>query len=133
MTQICKSNKLFSTRNQADFSQADVSGFGITYTHDDSETMSDSFTFLAWVAPSATSTSSSSAAFSSQSSQSSASSASLSSPVLDSPRSGVTEKFLIRVTPVNDQPPLVQSRAPSMKVVVGERVKLGPENLQVDE
>lgn len=49
--------------------------------------------------------------------------------VQDSP--AVTEKFNITVTPVNDQPPLIRSRAPSMKVVVGEKVVLGPESLQV--
>lgn len=122
-------------RNQADFSQADVSRLGITYTHDDSETTSDSFTFLAWAAPSAPSSSSSSSspAFFPDPSAYSASSASLSSSDVASPRNAVTEKFIITVTPVNDQPPLVQSRAPSMKVVVGERVILGPENLQVGE
>lgn len=41
--------------------------------------------------------------------------------------------FNITVTPVNDQPPLIRSRAPSMKVVVGERVVLGPDSLQVSE
>ncbi|KAF7655510.1 hypothetical protein LDENG_00054980 [Lucifuga dentata] len=45
----------------------------------------------------------------------------------------VTEMFNITVTPVNDQPPLIRSRAPSMKVVVGERVVVGPENLQVED
>lgn len=43
----------------------------------------------------------------------------------------VTEKFNITVTPVNDQPPLIRIRAPSMKVVVGERVALGPDSLEV--
>lgn len=118
--------------------------FGITYIHDDSETTSDSFTFQAWVAPSEFSSSSSSSslsAFSSDSSSSfspvySASSASLSSLHMAPHRRvkdslAVTEKFNITVTPVNDQPPLIRSRAPSMKVVVGERVVLGPDNLQV--
>lgn len=125
--------KLIFIRNQPDFSQADVSRLGITYTHDDSETMSDSFTFLAWAAPSASSSSSSSPAFFSDPSIHLASSASHSSSDVASPHNGVTEKFIITVTPVNDEPPLVQSRALSMKVVVGERVILGPENLQVGE
>lgn len=125
-------------RKQPDFSQADVSRFGLTYTHDDSETMSDSFTFLAWAAPSSLSSSppSSSAFFSDSSprpSVYSASSASVSSFHVAPPPKGVTEKFNITVMPVNDQPPLVRSRTPSMKVVVGERVILGPENLQVGE
>ncbi|KAF3702208.1 Chondroitin sulfate proteoglycan 4 [Channa argus] len=127
------------TRNQPDFSQITLNNFGITYTHDDSETTSDSFTFRAWVAP--LDLSSSSSALSSDSSSSFsplylASSSSLSSlDVVSRPNFKdsltVTETFNITVTPVNDQPPLIRSRAPSMKVVVGERVVLGPDNLQI--
>lgn len=128
-------------RNQPDFSQVTLNKFGITYVHDDSETTRDSFTFRAWVAPlELSSSSSSSSAFSSFSSAYSplysASSSSLSSLDVVSHRRpkdslAVTETFNITVTPVNDQPPLIRSRAPSMKVVVGERVILGPDNLQV--
>lgn len=111
------------------------------YIHDDSETTSDSFTFQAWVAPSQRSSSSSASALSSDSASSFSpvySSASLSSSDVTSPRRvtgglAVTERFNITVTPVNDQPPLIRSRAPSMKVVVGERVVLGPDNLQVGQ
>lgn len=133
-------------RNQPDFSQVTLNKFGITYIHDDSETTSDSFTFRAWVAPLAVSSSSSSSslsAFPSDSSSSfyplySASSSSLSSSDAAShhhvkDRLAVTEKFNITVTPVNDQPPLIRSRAPSKKVVVGERVVLGPDSLQVGQ
>uniref|UniRef100_A0A8C9X8C9 Laminin G domain-containing protein n=1 Tax=Sander lucioperca TaxID=283035 RepID=A0A8C9X8C9_SANLU len=77
-------------RNQPDFSQVTLNKYGITYVHDDSETTSDSFTFRAWVA------------------------------LLDLSSSSllaVTETFSIAVTPVNDQPPLIRSRARSMKVV----------------
>lgn len=132
-------------RNQPDFSQVTLNKLGITYIHDDSETTSDSFTFRAWVAPldlSSSSSSSSLSALSSDSSSSSfsplysASSSSLTSVdavshhrVKDS--LAVTETFNITVTPVNDQPPLIRSRTPSMKVVVGERVAIGPDNLQV--
>ncbi|XP_045921927.1 chondroitin sulfate proteoglycan 4-like [Micropterus dolomieu] len=135
------------TRNQPDFSQVTLNKLGITYIHDDSETTSDSFTFRAWVAPldlSSSSSSSSLSAFSSDSSSSSfsplysASSSSLTSVdavshhrVKDS--LAVTETFNITVTPVNDQPPLIRSRTPSMKVVVGERVAIGPDNLQVED
>lgn len=133
-----------SIRNQPDFSQTTLNKFGITYIHDDSETTSDSFTFRAWVAPldlSSLSSSSSLSTFSSDSSSSFpplylASSSSFSS--LDEvsyhhvkDNLAVMETFNITVTPVNDQPPLIRSRAPSMKVVVGERVVLGPDNLQV--
>ncbi|KAM9338003.1 chondroitin sulfate proteoglycan 4-like [Symphorus nematophorus] len=133
------------TRNQPDFSQATLNKFGITYIHDDSETTSDSFTFRAWVAPldlsSSSSPSSSLSAFSSDSSFSSSSFSPLfSASSLDMASHHhvkdslvVTEKFNITVTPVNDQPPLIRSRAPSMKVVVGERVVLGPDNLQVED
>ncbi|XP_017266244.1 chondroitin sulfate proteoglycan 4-like isoform X2 [Kryptolebias marmoratus] len=137
------------SRSQPDFSQATLNKFGITYIHDDSETTSDSFTFRAWAAPfhhSPSSRSSSLSFFSSDSSSStllsplySASSSSFPPlgtvshrhPVKD--RVTVTEMFNITVTPVNDHPPLIRSKAPSMKVVVGERVVLGPDNLQVED
>ncbi|KAJ4926205.1 hypothetical protein JOQ06_008388, partial [Pogonophryne albipinna] len=45
-------------------------------------------------------------------------------------RAAVTETFNITVTSVNDQPPAIMSTAPSVKVVVGERVTIGPEDLQ---
>ncbi|KAM7393119.1 hypothetical protein PAMA_007981 [Pampus argenteus] len=135
------------TRNQPDFSQVMLNKFGITYIHDDSETTSDSFTFRAWVAPldlSSSSLSSSSTFFSDSSSSSSfsplysASSSSLSSLDMVSHqrtknRLAVTEMFNITVTPVNDQPPQIRNRSPSMKIVVGERVVLGSDNLQVED
>uniref|UniRef100_A0A3B4XS27 Chondroitin sulfate proteoglycan 4-like n=1 Tax=Seriola lalandi dorsalis TaxID=1841481 RepID=A0A3B4XS27_SERLL len=92
------------------FSQITLNKLGIMYIHDDSETTTDSFTFRAWVAPLDLPPSSSSSAF-----------------------LAVTEMFNITVTPVNDQPPLIRSRAPSMKVVVGERVVFGPDYLQVED
>lgn len=136
-----------STRDHPDFSQVTLNKFGITYIHDDSETTSDSFTFQAWVAPMNLSSSSSFSAFSSDSSASSsssfsplysASSSSMSSLDAASQRRAtgslaVTEMFNITVTPVNDQPPLIRSRSPSMKVVVGERVVLGSDYLQVSK
>uniref|UniRef100_UPI0037E72B16 chondroitin sulfate proteoglycan 4-like n=1 Tax=Semicossyphus pulcher TaxID=241346 RepID=UPI0037E72B16 len=133
------------TRNKPDFSQVTLNKFGITYIHDDSETTSDSFTFRAWVAPLDLSSSFSSSTKSLFSSDSSsfpplypASSSSLSSFDVVSQRRvkdslAVMETFNITVTPVNDQPPLIRSRYPSMKVVVGERVVLGPDNLQVED
>ncbi|XP_062290022.1 chondroitin sulfate proteoglycan 4-like [Scomber scombrus] len=139
------------TREQPDFSQVTLNKIGITYIHDDSETTSDSFTFRAWVAPldlSNSSSSSSLSAFSSNSSNSSSSSSSSFSPLYSSSslpsldmvshrrakdRLTVTEMFNITVTPVNDQPPLIKTRARSMKVVIGERVVLGPDSLQVED
>uniref|UniRef100_A0A3Q2Z0P0 Chondroitin sulfate proteoglycan 4bb n=1 Tax=Hippocampus comes TaxID=109280 RepID=A0A3Q2Z0P0_HIPCM len=98
------------TRDQPDFSQITLNKSGIAYIHDDSETTSDSFTFQAWVAP-------------------------LDASLSLSPSHFLTvmETFNITVTPVNDQPPLLRNRSPSMKVVVGERVVLGPESLQVED
>nr|XP_015831979.2 chondroitin sulfate proteoglycan 4 isoform X1 [Nothobranchius furzeri] len=136
------------TRNHPDFSQATLNKFGIKYFHDDSETTSDSFTFRAWVAPfhhSSTSHSPSISTFPSDSSSATSFSSLYSDsssfpslgtishhhPIKDSVT--VTEMFNITVTPVNDHPPLIRSRAPSMKVVVGERVVLGPDNLQVED
>ncbi|XP_061554705.1 chondroitin sulfate proteoglycan 4-like isoform X2 [Phycodurus eques] len=131
------------TRDQPDFSQITLNKFGITYIHDDSETTSDSFTFQAWVAPLDASSSSSPShmsAFSSDSSLSSfySASSSLSSVDLESYHHvedslTVTETFNITVMPVNDQPPLLRNRSPSMKVVVGERVIIGPDKLQVED
>uniref|UniRef100_A0A8C5HAC2 Chondroitin sulfate proteoglycan 4-like n=2 Tax=Gouania willdenowi TaxID=441366 RepID=A0A8C5HAC2_GOUWI len=135
------------TRNDPDFSQVTLNKFGITYTHDDSETTNDSFTFQAWVVPlnlsaSSPSSSSSLSSFSSDSSSSPSlprlSSSSLSFTTFNTVPYGrddspVMEMFNITVTPVNDQPPLIRSRAPSMKVVVGEKVILGPNNLQVED
>ncbi|XP_076020190.1 chondroitin sulfate proteoglycan 4-like [Genypterus blacodes] len=131
------------TRDHPDISQVTLNKFGITYIHDDSETTSDSFTFQAWVAPlnrssassSTLSSAASSSSFSPHYSPSSSSDLSLDRTSLQDVKEGleVTEMFNITVTPVNDQPPLIRSRSPSMSVVVGERVVLGPENLQVED
>ncbi|CAN9504843.1 unnamed protein product [Ophioblennius macclurei] len=129
------------SRKHPDFSQAALNEFGVAYTHDDSETTSDSFTFQAWVAPTDLSSLSISAFPSDSSSFSplySAYSSSPSSSHADPHRHtkdsvAVTEMFNITVTPVNDQPPLIRGRAPTMKVVVGERVVLGPDYLQVED
>ncbi|KAM3874426.1 chondroitin sulfate proteoglycan 4-like [Diretmus argenteus] len=127
------------TRNQLDFSQGTLNKLGITYVHDDSETTSDGFTFQAWVAPLDPSSSPSSS--SSRSTHSAFSSASSSSSRLSGVRAQlhrvedrlvVTERFNITVTPANDQPQLGRNRSPSLTVVVGESVVLGPENLQVE-
>lgn len=126
-------------RSQSAFSQMTLSRFGITYIHDDSETTNDSFTFRAWVAPSQLSSSPALSSDSplplSQPYNSAPSASRLSSDVSPPGRSvnglAVTERFNITVTPVNDQPPLIRSRSPSLRVVVGEKVVLGPENLQV--
>ncbi|KAM8872509.1 LOW QUALITY PROTEIN: chondroitin sulfate proteoglycan 4-like [Synchiropus picturatus] len=125
------------TREQPDFSQSTLSKFGIAYLHDDSETTIDSFTFKAWAAPSVLPSS----YLSRYSADSSFSPPHSDRPLHQRPSvkmfpgqtEAVTETFNITVTPVNDQPPLLRNRAPSMKVVVGERVVIGPDNLQVED
>nr|XP_020465475.1 chondroitin sulfate proteoglycan 4-like [Monopterus albus] len=111
------------TRNQPEFSQITLDKFGITYIHDDTGTTNDSFTFQAWVAPLDLSSPSSSSAFLSDSSSLSP----LTSALV------VLETFNITVIPVNNQLPFIRSRPPSMKVVVGERVVLGPDSLQTED
>lgn len=139
-----------STREHLVFSQKSLEALTVVYVHDDSDTINDGFVFRAWVAPSDKLSSTSPSSCSSLSPSSSlASSSSLSSsplpessPVSSSPFAGaqqrrsedqveVTERFSISVKPVNDQPPLIRTRAPGVRVVVGETVTLGPENLQV--
>ncbi|KAK5878703.1 hypothetical protein CesoFtcFv8_024089 [Champsocephalus esox] len=119
------------TRNHPYFSQVTLNKFGITYVHDNSETTSDSFTLRAWVAPLHHSSSSSDSSSSDSSSFTPIYSALSSLSVKE--RAAVTETFNITVTSVNDQPPAIMSTAPSVKVVVGERVTIGPEDLQVED
>ncbi|XP_077593713.1 chondroitin sulfate proteoglycan 4-like [Stigmatopora nigra] len=129
------------TRELLDFSQNTLNKLGITYIHDDSETKSDSFTFKAWVAPmDAPLSSSHMSAFSLDSASSSFYSTSSSLPSVNltnydhvEDNLSITETFNITVMPVNDQPPLIRNKSPSMKVVIGERVVLGPDNLQVED
>ncbi|KAM3842700.1 LOW QUALITY PROTEIN: chondroitin sulfate proteoglycan 4-like [Diretmus argenteus] len=123
------------TRNQLDFSQGTLNKLGIRYVHDDSETTSDGFTLQAWVAPldpSSSSSRSTHSAFSSASSSSSRLSGVRAQLHRVEDRLVVTERFNITVTPANDQPQLGRNRSPSLTVVVGESVVLGPENLQVE-
>ncbi|KAJ3605282.1 hypothetical protein NHX12_027332 [Muraenolepis orangiensis] len=89
------------------FSQKSLEARVVAYVHDDSDTIDDGFVFRAWVAPA--------------------------QPRRSEDRVEVTERFSISVKPVNDQPPFISTRAPGVKVVVGETVTLGPESLQVDD
>ncbi|XP_026798648.3 chondroitin sulfate proteoglycan 4 [Pangasianodon hypophthalmus] len=98
------------TREKPDFSQFILNKYGITYVHDDSETTFDSFSFDVWL--------------------------NLIGKPAQPPHEKdlmVSESFNITVTPVNDLPPLLKTQAPSLLVVKGDTVALGPENLHVED
>ncbi|KAM6930887.1 chondroitin sulfate proteoglycan 4 [Xenentodon cancila] len=98
------------TKEKPNFSQFIISKYGITYKHDNSETRRDCFVFAAWVNPKGRTA----------------------QPPQDE-KDVVVERFNITVTPVNDQPPLLKTRAPSLRVVQGDKVALGPDNLRVED
>ncbi|XP_033475924.2 chondroitin sulfate proteoglycan 4 [Epinephelus lanceolatus] len=98
------------TKDKPNFSQFIVNKYGITYKHDNSETTHDSFVFSAWINPKG--------------------------KTAQRPQDDmdvVEERFNITVTPVNDQPPLLKTKAPSLRVVQGDTVALRPENLKVED
>ncbi|XP_030644982.1 chondroitin sulfate proteoglycan 4 [Chanos chanos] len=90
------------------FSQYILNKYGITYQHDNSETTQDRFVFDAFL--------------------------NLKSKPAKRPLEDgdvVRESFNITVTPVNDQPPVLKTKSPSLRVVQGDTVPLGPSNLNV--
>ncbi|KAJ8261297.1 hypothetical protein COCON_G00170200 [Conger conger] len=96
------------TKEKPNFSQFILNKFGITYVHDNSETTYDSFSFDAWL--------------------------NLKSKPAQRPMDDgevVEDSFNITVTPVNDQPPVLKTKAPSVMVVQGDMVIVGPDNLNV--
>ncbi|KAJ8395845.1 hypothetical protein AAFF_G00027280 [Aldrovandia affinis] len=96
------------TKEKPNFSQFILNKFGITYVHDNSETTNDSFIFDAWL--------------------------NLKSKPAQRPADDsevVEESFNITVKPVNDQPPVLKTKAPSLMVVQGDMAVLGPDNLNV--
>ncbi|XP_063065774.1 chondroitin sulfate proteoglycan 4 [Engraulis encrasicolus] len=98
------------TTDNADFSQVVVDQDGVTYTHDDSENFYDYFSFDVWLNPKGT--------------------------VAKRPQDMsevVSETFSITVTAVNDQPPVIRTLAPVLKVVHGDLVTLTSENLHVED
>lgn len=97
------------TKEKPNFSQFILNKYGITYKHDNSETASDHFVFSAWL---------------------NAKGKSAQRPI-DS--DVIEESFNITIAPVNDQPPVLKTKAPSLKVVQGDTVALGPENLKVED
>uniref|UniRef100_A0A8C8CA96 Laminin G domain-containing protein n=1 Tax=Oncorhynchus tshawytscha TaxID=74940 RepID=A0A8C8CA96_ONCTS len=98
------------TSAKPNFSQFILDKLGITYQHDDSETTQDFFTFEVWL---------------NRKGQ---------PPQRPSePSLIVTESFDLTVTPVNDQPPLLRTKAPSLRLVQGDTVVISPENLLVED
>lgn len=98
------------TKEKPNFSQFIVNKYGITYKHDGSETAGDSFVFDAWLNPKG--------------------------KTAQRPQGDgdvVEEHFNITVVPVNDQPPLLKTKAPSLRVVQGDRVAIRSENLKVED
>lgn len=98
------------TKEKPNFSQFIVNKYGITYMHDNSETTYDSFVFGVWL---------------------NSKGKTAQRPQDDS--DVVEERFNITVIPVNDQPPLLKTKAPSLRVVQGDTVVLRPENLKVED
>lgn len=98
------------TEEKPNFSQFIVNKYGITYKHDDSETTRDSFSFSAWLNPKG--------------------------KTAQRPQDDadvVEERFNVTVVPVNDQPPLLKTKAPSLRLVQGDTVALGPSDLKVED
>ncbi|XP_060894515.1 chondroitin sulfate proteoglycan 4 [Labrus mixtus] len=98
------------TKEKPNFSQFIIHKYGITYKHDNSETTDDSFAFSAWINPKG--------------------------KTAQRPEDDfdvVEERFNITITPVNDQPPLLKTKAPSLRVVQGDTIALRPENLKVED
>lgn len=98
------------TKEKPNFSQFIVNKYGITYQHDNSETTRDSFLFSAWVNPKG--------------------------KTAQRPHDDgdvVEERFNITIMPVNDQPPLLKTKSPGLRLVQGDIVALKPENLRVED
>ncbi|KAH0627939.1 hypothetical protein JD844_008531 [Phrynosoma platyrhinos] len=96
------------TREKPNFSQYIINKFGITYVHDDTETLSDQFIFAVWL------------------NQKGKSAAKPDSDILE-------ELFNITVMPVNDQAPELKTKRLYMNVLQGETAVLGMENLKVED
>lgn len=98
------------TKEKPNFSQFILNKYGITYKHDNSETTHDCFVFSAWLNPKGKT-----------------------AQLPQDDKDVVEERFNITVAPVNDQPPLLKTKSPSLRVVQGDTVALRPENLKVED
>ncbi|XP_041910331.1 chondroitin sulfate proteoglycan 4-like [Arvicola amphibius] len=90
------------------FSQHTVNALGVTYLHDDSESLADNFTFAVWPNPKSVATNKPEADF-------------------------LEEMFNITITPVNDQSPELKTKGLRLTVLQGSRLVVGPEILKVDD
>ncbi|KAL8203891.1 UNVERIFIED_CONTAM: hypothetical protein K2H54_063105 [Gekko kuhli] len=96
------------TREKPNFSQYIINKFGITYVHDDSESITDQFTFAVWLNQKSRSTTKPENEF-------------------------LEETFNITVVPVNDQPPELKTKKLYLNVLQGDTAVLGPESLKVED
>uniref|UniRef100_A0A6G1RGK0 FRAS1 related extracellular matrix 3 n=1 Tax=Hypotaenidia okinawae TaxID=2861861 RepID=A0A6G1RGK0_9GRUI len=96
------------TKEKPNFSQYILNKYGIVYVHDNSESLTDNFTFTVWL--------------------------NLKSKSATKPHSEVSEEmFNITVVPVNDQPPELKTKRLHLKVLQGDVSVLGSENLKVED
>ncbi|XP_027962281.1 chondroitin sulfate proteoglycan 4-like [Eumetopias jubatus] len=96
------------TKEKPNFSQYIVNKFGIIYLHDDSESLADNFTFAVWPKQKSKSTTKPEADF-------------------------LEEMFNITISPINDQAPELKTKGLRLKVLQGNRLVVGPENLRVED
>ncbi|XP_032967168.1 chondroitin sulfate proteoglycan 4-like [Rhinolophus ferrumequinum] len=96
------------TKGKPNFSQYIINKFGITYLHDDSESLADNFTFAVWPNPK-------------------------SKPAAKPEADFLEEMFNITISPVNDQVPELKTKGLWLKVLQGHRLVVGPENLKVED
>ncbi|XP_038133239.1 chondroitin sulfate proteoglycan 4 [Cyprinodon tularosa] len=98
------------TKEKPNFSQFIVTKYGIVYSHDNSETTNDSFVFSVWLNPKGRT-----------------------AQRPQDEKDVVVERFNITVRPVNDQPPVLKTKTPGLKVVQRDSVAMGPEDLRVED
>uniref|UniRef100_A0A8C2D5V7 Si:dkey-193c22.2 n=1 Tax=Cyprinus carpio TaxID=7962 RepID=A0A8C2D5V7_CYPCA len=96
------------TKEKPNFSQFILNKYGITYHHDNSETTHDRFDFDVYL---------------------NLKSKPPTRPL--DPSEVVSESFNITIIPINDQPPVLKTKAPSLKVVQGDTVAIRPNHLSV--
>uniref|UniRef100_A0A4W3K896 Chondroitin sulfate proteoglycan 4ba n=1 Tax=Callorhinchus milii TaxID=7868 RepID=A0A4W3K896_CALMI len=96
------------TKQKPNFSQFIINKYGITYVHDNSESLRDNFTFAAWL---------------------NLKSKPALRPLNDS---GVVEEmFNITIIPINDQAPELKTKAPILRVVQGYNAQFSTDIINV--